>query len=240
MAKSLKIISWNVHYPNFSKDNNFVVKRLQKSESYDVICLQEFVQGADNGLEKWLTKNNYSMEYMPFEHRKGIYQGIMIATKKSLKAKVSSFVLREDEPMIRRPYHNIRGLLDAHIKIGSTTISIVNTHLTYARFHTRDMRQREFEKLKSYLTIKSTDMPRLICGDFNFIGPDKRRSYLIDNFNSFTGTNGEKTWHHMPKFSPLKANLDYFFWNNQLSVKPELGTIVVSDHKPLFAEISVK
>lgn len=237
MTNSLKIISWNVHYPSFAMNSAFVTKTLEDAEAYDVICLQEYVQGASSTLRDWLIHNQYSISYLPFAHQGKFSQGVMTATKKSLKAKVQPITLRTDEPKRLRPFKNIRGLLDARIQLGAKEVSIMNTHLTYARLHTRDMRRREFKELISYLSDLKAKHPLFLCGDFNFVGNDKRKTYLTNNFRSFTGDKSNKTWQHLPKYSPIRANLDYFFWSSTLQVNAQLGTINVSDHKPMTAEI---
>lgn len=238
MSKNLKIISWNVHFPDFARDSSYVVNQLEKSGPFEVICLQEYVEGADDKLKQWLQDNDFDITYLPFSYNANMSQGIMTACSKALRSNSESVTLREDEPKRFRPFHNIRGLIDTSIRFAGREVSIANTHLTYSRFHTRDMRRREFGKLQEHLAAESGEQPFFICGDFNFFGNDSRREYLVEHYQSFTGDR-LKTWQHQAKFSPLRANLDYFFWeDDKLNIKASIGGFNVSDHRPLFAEIS--
>lgn len=239
MSKTLKLISWNVHFPTFARDNTFVAKTIEKLGEFDVICLQEYVQGADTYMQQWFKDNGYTTEYLPFSHRGPLSFGIVIATRTSLKAKVEPTVLRKDGPRRRRPFDNIRGLLTAQLTVGGKKLAIHNIHLTYPRVHTSDMRKREFVKLQEFLKQETGQMAWFLCGDFNFVGADKRRKYLTEQYHNFTGGKLAKTWRHTAH-SIIRANIDYFFWNEKdLKIKAKLAKFDASDHRPMIAEISV-
>lgn len=240
MTQSLKILSWNVHFPTFGKDSSFVIDTLKELGDFDVICLQEYVQGADTKTLEWLQDNDYETNYLPFASIEGISQGVMTATRKSLKATAQPTVLREDEPQRFRPFPNIRGLVTATFTIGGKKLAIHNVHLTYARKHTRDMRKREFANLRKFLSEESDKHPWVLCGDFNFVGVDSRRKYLTDHYKNFTGGLFGKTWRHRSQYSVLRANLDYFFWKGKgLEVEPKLAKFNTSDHRPMIATITL-
>lgn len=237
MSEGLHLISWNVHYPRFARDNGYVVNTLEKLGPFDVICLQEYAQGGDAKLQEWLEANEYEIAYLPFAHNlEGSSQGVMTATRKVLNAEVKPIVLREDGPRRFRPFLNIRGLLSALVSVDGQDVALMNFHSTYARPHVRDMRKREFAELKSLLEQQTT--PWLLSGDFNFLSVDMRRKYLMDRFQSFTGGLIKTTWRHHSRYTPIRANLDYFFWEG-LRVEPSIAAFGESDHRPLLANISV-
>ena len=240
MAESLNIISWNVHYPRFAMDSGYVVDAIEKLGPFDVICLQEFVEGGDAKLHEWLDANDYNVTYLPFAHNlEGMSQGVMTATRKVLNAYVEPVVLRKDGPRNFRPFPNIRGLLKATVKVDGESVVLMNFHSTYPRPHVIDMRQREFAELKKLLEHQ-TD-PWVLSGDFNFLSVDKRRKYLTDRYQSFTGGLISKTWRHHSKYTPVRGNLDYFFWSSdEFIVEPSLAPFEESDHRPLLAKISLQ
>ena len=239
MSKTLKVVSWNVNYPRFAKDNSYVIQTLESLSQPDVICLQEYVQGKDADAIEWFERNSYDMAYLPFAHNlDGLSQGVMTANKKTLHAQVDPVVLREDVPRRFRPFPNIRGLLSAQIKIGDHLVTIANFHSTYPRPHVMDMRKREFAELMKFLVAKDAQHPWLLCGDFNFFGRDSRKKLLKHRYKSFTGNIIQPTWRHHNRLSPVRLNLDYFFWNG-LSVKAKLAPFSNSDHRPLTATVSL-
>jgi endonuclease/exonuclease/phosphatase (EEP) superfamily protein YafD len=198
------------------------------------------VEGAGDILLKWLKHNKYTYEYLPFGHFGKKSMGVLTAVKKINKPKFQSLILRSDNPRLFRPFKNIRGLVSTKIKINGKTLSIVNTHLTYPRLHTIDMRKREFISLKSHLIINQTDSV-FLCGDFNFLPIDNRRSYLKKHFANFSGGIIKKTWKHGSKYSLLRANADYLFWDeSRLNVEAKLIDFNTSDHRPLYANIKNK
>lgn len=239
MAETLSLISWNVHYPRFAQDNAYVISALEEQGAFDIICLQEYVSGGDTKLDRWLEANDYDITYMPFAHNlEGMSQGVMTATRKILGAEVRPVVLREDGPRRFRPFDNIRGLLEATVEIDGLDVTIMNFHSTYPRPHVIDMRKREFTVLKAILEVETK--PWLLCGDFNFLSVDKRRKYLTERFKSFTGSMINKTWRHRSKYTPIRGNLDYFFWKgDELKVEPNIAPFDDSDHRPLLAKITI-
>lgn len=240
MKQPLKILSWNVHFPTFGKDSGFVIDTLTKLGDLDIICLQEFVQGADTKAHDWLRDNGYKTTYLPFATVNGMSQGVMTAVRKGLDITAKPVVLREDEPQRFRPFPNVRGLVSATFIIGNKELAIHNVHLTYARRHTRDMRKREFTELQKFLAEESNQHPWVLCGDFNFVGADGRRKYLTDHYQNFTGGVLGKTWRHRSKYSVVRANLDYFFWHGQgLQVDAQLAAFNASDHRPMIATITL-
>ncbi len=238
MPHILKVVCWNVNYPKFARNNTYVINTLEALDNPDVICLQEYVGGKDSQLLKWLADHNYETAYLPFAYRGSLSQGVMTATKKSLKSELETVVLRKDGPVRMRPFPNVRGLVNAHIKIGMSTLSVANFHSTYPRPHVRDMRKREFAELLKYLDKEESRNPILLCGDFNFFGKDYRKKVLLSRYKHFTGTFSNPTWRHRSRLSPISANLDYFFWKD-LQVEANLLPFNTSDHRPLLAIVTL-
>lgn len=239
MSNKLKLLCWNVHYPKFAYDSSYVVDTIEDLGSFDVICLQEYVQGADDQILDWLEDNGYLVEYLPFSGTGGFSQGVMTAVRKSMASKTQKIILREDGPRRFRPFPNIRGLLATAINVNGKNFSIYNIHLTLPRPYTIDMRSREFKKLREFLDQSPANEPWFMCGDFNFFGFDKKRNQLTDGYDHFTGSLIDKTWRHHLRFTPIRANLDYFFWKGNIKVTPELAGFNTSDHRPLTADILI-
>lgn len=236
---SLSVVSWNVHYPFFAKDNSYVIDTLEKLGAPNVICLQEYVDGGGNEFLKWLKHNNYTYEYLAFGHFGKKSMGVLTAVKKIYKPKFKPITLRSDNPRLFRPFKNIRGLITTAIKIDGRTLNIVNTHLTYPRMHTTDMRKREFTSLKTHLENSDTDSI-FLCGDFNFVPIDSRRRYLKNQFASFSGGVIRKTWRHGSKYSLMRANTDFIFWDSSnIKVEAKLANFNTSDHRPIIANIKL-
>lgn len=237
------MVCWNVHLHTFARDNAYVLKRLEAWGYPDIICLQEYVQGRDDETAKWFKKQGYDTAYLPFatypkDHR--ISQGVLTATKKSLRASTEPVVLRSNGPRWFRNFPNVRGLLDATIAFEGKQLHVLNFHATYARPHTTDMRRDEFGKLQSYLAAFDEKTAWLIGGDFNFFGSDSRKAWLIERYAHFTGNGRQKTWRHKSKILPLGANLDYLFWSGEtVAVVAKLMPFSVSDHRPIQAKISL-
>ncbi len=239
MPKTLKILSWNVNFPTFGKSNDYVIKVIESISKPDVICLQEYVGGRDAELLKWFDAHGYKTEYLPFSHRGSMSQGVMTAIRKNLKAETHHVVLREDGPgKIFRRFPNIRGLLNTRIVVDGTEVSIANFHSTYPRPHVIEKRRREFQELIMFLD-SNKDNPLLLCGDFNFIGNDIRRKILKSRYKHFTGGGYDKTWRHFGRYSPIRTNLDYYFWKG-LNVDAQLLPFSDSDHRPMLATISLE
>jgi endonuclease/exonuclease/phosphatase (EEP) superfamily protein YafD len=198
------------------------------------------VGGADEQMKRWLKENEYETAYLPFAGDGTFTQGVMTAIKKVYKPKFDEVILRNDGPRRFRPFNNIRGLISAVVEIDGQSVSINNVHLTYPRPHVIDLRKREFKELKSYINQQTAKNPWLLCGDFNFLPIDKRRSYLTMHYNNFTGTKLDKTWKHGSKYSAVRANLDYLFWDGKdINVDAKLAPFNTSDHRPILATISI-
>ncbi len=100
------------------------------------------------------------------------------------------------------------------------------------------MRKREFQELLRVLDKVPADRAMILCGDFNFLGPDKRRIALTNKYDYFSGSFFDKTWKHHPNLSPIAANLDYIFWNpDTTQVQPRLLQRNTSDHRGIVASI---
>lgn len=243
MNRSLSVLSWNVHLTTFAHGNRYVVEQMEQLDKPDVICLQEYVDGADSTTKDWFENNGYEIIFLPFAvfpKDSRISQGVMVAAKKTLKASLTTHVLRSDGPRAFRRFNNIRGLAEAVVTFDKgKKLHIINVHSTFARHYTIDMRKREFAALKDYLAAAG-DEPVLLCGDFNFVGSDPRKKYLKKLYSSFTGSLLSPTWRHLTKLSPISANLDYFFWSRRgISVEPRLLGYKKSDHRALYAKIDI-
>jgi len=238
-TNELEILSWNVHYPFFAKDNTYVADTLEQLEQLDVICLQEYVDGASEQTKEWLENNNYVINYLPFASKGDLSQGVMTAVRKGLSAKTVPIILREDEPRRLRPFPNIRGLLATTVQTEHGEVTINNVHLTVPRPHLVDLRKREFTELKEYLNSQNTSSNWLLCGDFNFMPYDSRRKYLTNRYTHFTGSMVNKTWRNHQPYTPIRANLDYLFWREgSIRVAAELLDFNHSDHRPMRATLS--
>lgn len=233
----LKLLSWNVYFPYFAHDSSYVVETLKSFDQLDVICIQEYVQGGKDKATQWLKSKGYSIDFLPFSHDDNLHLGVMTAVRKGLSYKTKPVVLREDGPIPSRPFENLRGMLATTV---NNQVTIYNIHLTFPRPHTVDMRKREFAKLQEFLAQVPKNQNWFMCGDFNFLPGDSRRKYLKQEYKSFTGSVVSKTWRNHRKFTPVRANLDYLFWNGKnIDVQARLMEFNHSDHRPMLATISL-
>lgn len=240
MSENLRVLSWNLHFKTFAKDNSYVLDTLEKLQLPDVVCLQEFADGGDGRLQEWFASHDYETTYLPFASKGQFSQGVMTATRKVLEATTQPVVLRDDPAgKVFRRFPNKRGLLNTHVTLDGVAVSVNNFHSTYPRPHVIDKRRREFAALITFLEAEEKELPLLLCGDFNFFGRDERRKILKDRFEYFTGTLADPTWRHHSRYSPIRVNLDYFFWKG-LSVKAELLPFSGSDHRPLLASVTMQ
>lgn len=236
MSESLRVLSWNVHYPKFANNPNYAVEYFNNTKP-DVICIQEYCNAKDDVVVQWFTDNGYIQEYMPFAHNlDGFSQGVMTAVKKSLRPSSETVTLRDNGPRMFRNFPNIRGLIKTTVSIDGVDIDILNTHLTLARPYTMDMRKQEFEKLVETLDSLETesDNPMVLVGDFNFIPLDRRRKLLEKRYASFGGNTETKTWYWRGKKGFISANLDAVYWDSdKIHIDGELGELIGYDHRPL-------
>ncbi len=221
------------------EDDAYIVQALDALGSVDVICIQEYLAGADDNVKKWFEYNGYTVRFQAFSEEEGYRLGVFTAVRSKLEVEFTYHELRNDYPTRLRPFSNSRGVLVANVKLGDTVASIFNTHMTYARFHTHEMRVREFNNLKAMLVADYTSSKVILLGDFNFVGADSRRRHLKKEYQFFTGTFFDKTWSHKPQLSPLNANLDYVFWKEaDFDIESKLLPKSGSDHRPLLCKIT--
>jgi exonuclease III len=172
MKNQIDILSWNVNMHAFAKNNNYVIDELIELGEPDVVCLQEFVEGKDDSLLKWLESQDYKTTYSPsasLPTDNKISQGVLTAVKKSLKVDMKMHILREDSPRRFRNFSNRRSIVDTVITFSDgSKLSIINFHATLPRPYTIDMRKREFSELIAYLDQLPADRKISLCGDYNF------------------------------------------------------------------------
>ncbi len=139
MSEQLKILSWNVHLNTFARDSTYVVDELEQLGNPDIVCLQEYVEGADTSALNWLQQNGYDLEYLPFAKSpqdQSISQGILTAVKNSVDVVSSeAIVLREDEPRRFRPFPNIRGVIETVVRLDNGNLEIFTIIIPHCQGH---------------------------------------------------------------------------------------------------------
>ncbi len=236
LTTPLKIMWWNMHFTSFARDNTYAIAAIARGGMPDIICLQEYVTGADDRLKRWLEEQGYQLYFLDFSSRGTLKQGVMTAVRRGLAHHAKTHVLREDAPMRFRAFQNRRGLVEVAVVLGGRKVSIMNVHLTYPRPHTRPMRLREFDVLRGLLDSKFKDTAWLLGGDFNFFARDGRRTYLTTTYQAFSGGLFRKTWRPIGRYNPVGSNLDYVFWHGlEASPRFALEPFNRSDHRPMVA-----
>ncbi len=246
----LRVISWNVRFSTFVSNNQYVIDGISSLGDFDVVCLQEYVQGGDQQLHRWLVEQGYRMTFLPFSHNVEHGHGLLTATKSSIAADTQSVMLRSTPPRPLRPFFNERGLLATTIQTPTTNIEIDNVHLTVYRPHLTDLRRAEFEALCDYLDLDNRDhnsndnapthqVSRVLCGDMNPFIFDDRLQRLKTAYAHATGGRLHKTWRHFGPKSPIRANLDYVFWDRtHLHVDAQMASLPGSDHRPIVFSVT--
>ena len=225
-----------MHFTAFARDNTYAIAAVARGGMPDIICLQEYVTGADDRLKRWLEEQGYLLYFLDFSSRGTFKQGVMTAVRGGLEHQAKMHVLREDVPVRFRPFYNRRGFIELVLTAGERHVSIMNIHLTYPRPHTRPMRVREFVALRGLLDGQLRDKAWLLGGDFNFFARDERRTYLTKTYRAFSGGLFRKTWRPIGRYNPVGSNLDYVFWHG-LAGEPRfaLEPFNRSDHRPIVA-----
>lgn len=234
--KQLRVLNYNIHHANPPSKPGLIdldaIARVIKDSKADVVAMQEvdnFTKRSGSINQTKEIARRAGMHYKFFkaiDHDGGDY-GLAILSKKKLK----------DERLVRLP-DKIAGepriLAYATIKAGKQKFILANTHLEAGKGENRLV---QMEKITEVL--KDTQLPVILCGDFNSVAGSDVVNLLDQNFSRTCTENCPGT---IPQINPKKTidfiatkNLKWTLVQHQVINEP-----YASDHLPVLAVFSIE
>ncbi len=243
--KSLSLLQWNIWY---KESIDLVIDEIKRWNP-DIICIQECITKPRYHSAQLLAKAlDYSLVYQPAQHWKNnpvkLEQGNAILSRFPIQSSRSVFVQAERKTP-KDGSEEGRVYVEAEIELGSTTLTIATTHLSYSpEFTYTQKRALEADKLIEIVAQKQNNY--IFTGDLN----SPPNSPIIANLEKYLVTAGPKydqsTWttkpfdYHGWQEDQLRWRIDYAFTTTDISVNSaEIPTTIVSDHLPILISITL-
>ena len=242
---SLKIISLNIE----GKRHLDRVVPFLKSESADVVCLQEVFeedlpklkdQFYSNHifLPTWKTSQHFNLEIKEAYEPGNDLFGIAILSRLPLTQLAAA---RLDSNLPEIPENTGPGTWNPGLIVAKAGgLTIATTHFTWTRFGQADERQRQH--LQILLNLLDPYSELILTGDFNAPRGEEIHTAIAEKFVDQTPKNIETTLdpklHYANRLQPgkLKLVVDHVFTTPNLSVKTEIKNNL-SDHLALIARV---
>lgn len=239
---NLKILTYNIHHGT-DKAGNYALDRiigfLSKS-GVDLIGLQE--------ADRFAKRSGF--EDQPENIRKSLPYNAIFAPSLTLPPEgaekpkreygllcLSRFPVTESKTHFLRKseyagkwFTESRVCLESVVNANGKEIAFINLHID-----THEI-ENQMENLASIL--KKTNLPKILVGDFN-VPPENDNIKLFQEKLKLTNAiTGDKVHTHEDERG--KQQIDYIFVSEEFTVKDaKILDIDFSDHKPLFAEVSI-
>lgn len=224
----LKIMSFNTqHCKNFKtkKIDYKSIINLIKVNNIDIIGLNEIFS-----LNKSISQSNIIAKKLNYYHIFGKATNIILPYGNAIISKypIESYeIINIPLPKNKtfKNHYEKRSILKAKILINNTYLNVYITHLGLNT-------DEQINGIKTLVDNVIKDNS-IIMGDFNMT-PDNK---LLNSLNNFNTRTIEKTW---PSDKPIKK-LDYIYVSKNIKIKSsKVLNDIISDHKPIIAEIEVK
>lgn len=243
-SKIIRVMTYNIHHGE-GIDSVIDISRIAQiilDEKIDIVCLQEVDKKVERTNRIDIPKLLAEQTGMNYSFRKNInYQGGEYGN-----CTLSKFTIVSDTnihfTMLREGEQ--RGLLQTVIAFEGFRIVVMNTHLDYRSDDSERILSAEkiIEEAKNY-----SDMPIIICGDFNDIPESRTHLKMLEKFSDVAKLldNNDFTY---PTEKPDKR-IDYIFINDIEGHKKRTKIVpqkiftqesIASDHLPVIAELELK
>ena len=242
----VSVLQWNILYEE--KIHN-IEKFLLKNKT-DIICLQELT--LDSPIQDYLDTPKLIADVLGYHY---YHHEISLKTPKVGKLALGIFtkfpILKSRHVVLQKPSgvggygDELRLYIESKLKIGSKTITVGTTHLSFTKFFINNAkRQRESNKLLT--AIKPNSQRFILTGDLN----SSPNSYTIRNLKKYLKHAGpdyhQKTFTTKPftveNFSEdgLNWRLDYIFTTKDIKVlSSQILNTQYSDHLPILAILDI-
>ena len=243
--KSLSLLQWNIWY----KEPIALVIPEIKRWNPDIICIQECISSIGYNSAQLLAQAlNYSLVYKPTQRWSNNplkqEQGNAILSRFPIQSSRSLF-LQTERQTPKDGSDEGRAYIEAVIELGSTTLVVATTHLSYSpKFIYTPKRAVEADKLIEIIAQKQNNY--IFTGDLN----SPPNSPIIANLEKYLVNAGPKydqsTWttkpfdYHGWQEEQLRWRIDYAFTTADISVNSaEIPATTVSDHLPILISITL-
>ncbi len=243
--KSLSLLQWNIWY----KEPIALVIPEIKRWNPDIICIQECTSSIGYNSAQLLAQAlNYSLVYKPAQRWSNNplkqEQGNAILSRFPILSSRAVF-LQSERQTPEDGSDEGRVYVEAEIELGSTTLTLATTHLSYSpKFIYTPKRAVEADKLIKIIAQKQNNY--ILTGDLNS-PPDSSIVLKIEKDLINAGpAYDQPTWttkpfdYHGWQEDQLRWRIDYAFTSPDVKVKSaEIPATTVSDHLPILISITL-
>ncbi|MDR0661547.1 MAG: endonuclease/exonuclease/phosphatase family protein [Prevotellaceae bacterium] len=257
-AKSIKIISYNIHTFNTTSGENSSkeIADFLNNESADIVCLQEFF----TYIHKQPREEDFIRLLKNLPHNHILYNVVRTGKNSSSGLAIFSRFPIVGKGEFRFPKSS-NGAIYADIDVNGKIIRVYNNHLQSNRFNLsktlkEDKRMDELvdasSKIKAAFVkrseqverisdhIKSSPYPVAVCGDFNDTPVSYTYRTMKGELNDAFKTAGRGIPSTYRGFFP-SFRIDYIFYDKSMKANnfEVLSDIEFSDHYPLMATLEL-
>jgi endonuclease/exonuclease/phosphatase family metal-dependent hydrolase len=249
---TFSIFFWNIWYRTQVQEDArhsrllAELKRLTDRHQPDFIALNEAIRPSQARLApvvEYVQKLGY-----PYSHCANMAEldnywmsGAVLCSRFKLSQK-QNIVISKNGFAARRGYPDLdKEVISAQVALpGGQDLKIIVAHPT-AIIDSLKAHRVGMESLTQLAHSKTYAKNTILVGDMNEwrLIPGSFRHKVADVMHSRTGSSLKPTWrYNAHRFAPLRANLDYVYWNKRSDFTlKDLKVLVsdVSDHRPLLA-----
>jgi endonuclease/exonuclease/phosphatase family metal-dependent hydrolase len=234
----LRVMSYNIHV-GVGMDKQLDLQRIAdviNEQRPDLVGLQEVDRGVKRtqGIDEIAELARLTKMEFAFAHNLD-YQGGQYGV-----AILSRFpILKTDHRMYENKREaERRGMIRTEVKVGTSTVSFVTTHLDYQY---EDGRVFEAQQMLEFL--KPQAGPMILVGDFNVEPTGESYQLVSKQFRDvWLETKAKEAGLSYPADKPVKR-IDYILFRPKEGVKARKAWTVntlASDHLPVVAELELK
>ena len=252
MNVTFSILFWNIWFYNQVEGEARAdrllgeLKRLIDEQHPDVVALSEAVRPSDTRLAPvvaYLKKLGYAYNHCANMAHLDDYwmSGTALCSRFALSHK-QRIVISKNGYAIKRGYADLdKEVITAQVALPKgPELKIVVAHPT-APIDSLKQHRIGIESLGQLVHSETYAKNTILIGDMNQwrLIPGALRGKVADVMHARTGTLLHPTWrYNAHRFTPLRANLDYVYWNKQSDFALKDFKVLssdVSDHRPLLA-----
>ena len=236
-TNTVRVMTYNIHHGE-GVDGKLDLNRIAtfiNTQKVDIVALQEVDRGTLRTARRDLPAELGKLTAMNACFGKNIdYQGGGYGT--ALLSRFPILEMTNTHYQMLHP-HEQRGLLQAVLQVGGRKLLFLNTHLDY---HNDDAERAMDVKAIKAAVESRTNMPVILCGDFNE-GPGSRTHNRLSEFLNDTWKQaGSGPGFTFSSGAPWQR-ID-FIWHSK-ALRPLNISVIktsLSDHLPVIAEFSLE